>query len=86
MAGWSVWVLLTPVGPTILWLTATFRILLGAFEAPYIPASIAAVSRAIPSRSRRGRFAAFMQSGAQLGPATGVFFAGLILQATGSPV
>ena len=27
-----------------------------------------------------------MQSGAQLGPATGVFFAGLILQATGSPV
>jgi MFS family permease len=86
MAGWSLWVLLTPLAPTILWLTATFRVLLGAFEAPYIPASIAAVSRAIPSRSRRGRFAAFMQSGAQLGPATGVFFAGLILQATGSPV
>ena len=52
MAGWSLWVLLTPLAPTILWLTATFRILLGAFEAPYIPASIAAVSRAIPSRSR----------------------------------
>ena len=86
MAGWSLWVLLTPLAPTILWLTATFRVLLGAFEAPYIPASIAAVSRAIPSRSRRGRFAAFMQSGAQLGPATGVFFAGLIMQATGSPV
>jgi ACS family D-galactonate transporter-like MFS transporter len=86
MAGWSLWVLLTPLAPTILWLTALFRVLLGAFEAPYIPASIAAVSRAIPSRSRRGRFAAFMQSGAQLGPATGVFFAGLILQATGSPV
>jgi len=86
MAGWSLWVLLTPLAPTILWLTATFRVLLGAFEAPYIPASIAAVSRAIPSRSRRGRFAAFMQSGAQLGPATGVFFAGLILQATRSPV
>ena len=86
MAGWSLWVLLTPLAPTVLWLTATFRVLLGAFEAPYIPASVAAVSRAIPSRARRGRFAAFMQSGAQLGPATGVFFAGLILQATGSPV
>ena len=84
MAGWSLWVLLTPVAPTVLWLTAMFRVLLGAFEAPYIPASVAAVSRAIPSRARRGRFAAFMQSGAQLGPATGVFFAGLILQATGS--
>jgi ACS family sodium-dependent inorganic phosphate cotransporter len=34
MAGWSVWVLLTPLAPTILWLTATFRVLLGAFEAP----------------------------------------------------
>jgi len=86
MAGWSLWVLLTPLAPTVLWLTATFRVLLGAFEAPYIPASIAAVSRAIPSIARRGRFAAFMQSGAQLGPAVGVFLAGLILEATGSPV
>src|SRR3974377_2050162 len=86
MAGWSLWVLLTPLAPTILWLTATFRVLLGALEAPSIPASIAAASPAIPARSRRGRFAAFMQSGAQLGPATGVFFAGLIMQATGSPV
>jgi MFS transporter, ACS family, D-galactonate transporter len=85
MAGWSVWVLLTPLAPTTLWLTASFRVLLGAFEAPYIPASIAAVARAIPSGARRGRFAAFMQSGAQVGPAAGVFFAGLILQATGSP-
>ena len=85
MAGWSIWVLLTPLAPTVLWLTAAFRVLLGAFEAPYIPASVAAVARAIPSRARRGRFAAFMQSGAQLGPAAGVFFAGLILQATGSP-
>ncbi|HEY2533372.1 MAG TPA: MFS transporter [Xanthobacteraceae bacterium] len=85
MAGWSVWVLLTPLAPTVLWLTATFRVLLGAFEAPYIPASIAAVAVAIPSGARRGRFAAFMQSGAQLGPAAGVFFAGLILNATGSP-
>jgi MFS family permease len=86
MAGWSLWVLLTPLAPTVLWLTAAFRVLLGAFEAPYIPASIAAVARAIPSRARRGRFAAFMQSGAQLGPAAGVYFAGLILGATGSPV
>jgi MFS transporter, ACS family, hexuronate transporter len=85
MAGWSIWVLLTPLAPTVLWLTAAFRVLLGAFEAPYIPASVAAVARAIPSAARRGRFAAFMQSGAQLGPAAGVFFAGLILQATGSP-
>ncbi|HEX8828373.1 MAG TPA: MFS transporter, partial [Xanthobacteraceae bacterium] len=85
MAGWSIWVLLTPLAPTALWLTAAFRVLLGAFEAPYIPASVAAVARAIPSAARRGRFAAFMQSGAQLGPAAGVFFAGLILQATGSP-
>jgi ACS family glucarate transporter-like MFS transporter len=69
----------------VLWLTATFRVLLGAFEAPYIPASVAAVARAIPSISRRGRFSAFVQSGAQLGPAAGVFFAGMILSATGSP-
>jgi MFS family permease len=86
MAGWSLWVLLTPIAPTVLWLTATFRVLLGAFEGPYIPASVAAVARAIPSISKRGRFSAFVQSGAQLGPAAGVFFAGLILSATGSPV
>jgi MFS family permease len=85
MAGWSIWVLLTPLAPTVLWLTATFRVLLGAFEGPYIPASVAAVARAIPSLTRRGRFAAFVQSGAQLGPAAGVFFAGVILSATGSP-
>jgi MFS family permease len=86
MAGWSIWVLLTPIAPTTLWLTATFRVLLGAFEGPYIPASVAAVARAIPSISKRGRFSAFVQSGAQLGPAAGVFFAGIILSATGSPV
>jgi MFS family permease len=84
MAGWSVWVLLTPIAPTVLWLTATFRVLLGACEAPYIPASVAAVARAIPSVTRRGRFSAFVQSGAQLGPAAGVFFAGVILSTTGS--
>jgi ACS family glucarate transporter-like MFS transporter len=86
MAGWSLWVLLTPIAPTVLWLTAAFRVLLGAFEAPYIPASAAAVARAIPSVSKRGRFSAFVQSGAQLGPAVGVFFAGMILSATGSPL
>lgn len=84
MAGWSIWVLLTPLAPGVLWLTALFRVLLGAFEAPYIPASVAAVARAIPSVARRGRFSAFVQSGAQLGPAFGVFFAGLILSTTGS--
>ncbi len=86
MAGWSLWVLLTPLAPAVLWLTATFRVLLGACEAPYIPASVAAVARAIPSISKRGRFSAFVQSGAQLGPAAGVFFAGLILSVTGSAV
>jgi hypothetical protein len=45
MAGWSLWMLLTPLAPTVLWLTAVFRVLLGAFEAPYIPASLAAVAR-----------------------------------------
>jgi MFS family permease len=85
MAGWSVWVLLTPVAPTVLWLTASFRVLLGAFEGPYIPASVAAVARAIPQITKRGRFSAFVQSGAQLGPAAGVFFAGIILSTTGSP-
>jgi MFS family permease len=84
MAGWSFWVLMTPLAPTILWLTATFRVLLGGFEGPYIPATAAAVARAVPSAAQRGRFAAFMQSGAQLGPAVGVFFAGLILASTGS--
>jgi MFS family permease len=84
MAGWSIWVMLTPLAPSVLWLTALFRVLLGAFEAPYIPASVAAVSRAVSSVARRGRFAAFVQSGAQLGPAFGVFFAGLILSMTGS--
>jgi len=86
MAGWSVAVLLTPLAPSVLWLTAAFRVLLGAFEGPYIPASVAAVARAIPSGARRGRFAAFVQSGAQLGPAAGVYFAGLILAATGAPL
>lgn len=85
MAGWSLWVLMTPIAPTVLWLTASFRVLLGAFEGPYIPATAAAVARAVPSDAQRGKFAAFMQSGAQLGPALGVAAAGLILSLTGSP-
>ncbi len=85
MAGWSLWVLLTPLAPAVLWLTAAFRVLLGMSEAPYIPAVSASVAKAIPAETRRGRFSAFMQSGAQLGPAAGVFFAGAIFTATGSP-
>ncbi|MFZ2069985.1 MAG: MFS transporter [Xanthobacteraceae bacterium] len=86
MAGWSLWVLLTPIAPSVLWLTALWRVLLGAFEGPYIPASVAAVARAVPDVTKRGRFSAFVQSGAQLGPAAGVFFAGVILSTTGSAV
>ena len=85
MTGWSVAVLLTPLAPGVLWVTASFRVLMGLFEAPYIPASASAVARAIPNNARRGRFSAFMQSGAQLGPAVGVFFAGALLAATRSP-
>ncbi len=84
MAGWSLWVLLTPIAPTVLWLTASFRVLLGLSEAPYIPATAAAVARAVASDAKRGKFAAFMQSGAQLGPAVGVAVAGAIFSATGS--
>lgn len=85
MTGWSLWVLLTPIAPTILWLTATFRFLLGMSETPYIPGVVAAVAKAIPSDKRRGRFNVFVQAGSQLGPAAGVFFAGAILSYIGSP-
>jgi MFS family permease len=84
MAGWSVWVLLTPLAPNVLWLTASFRVLLGMFEAPYIPGGTTAIAKAVPSDTRRGKFTAFMQSGAQLGPAVGVFCAGIILSLTAS--
>jgi MFS family permease len=84
MAGWSLWVLCTPLAPAVIWLTAMWRVLLGAFEAPYIPGSSAAVARAVSSDARRGRFGAFVQSGAQLGPALGVSAAGVILGLTGS--
>ncbi len=82
--GWSLWVLLTPLAPATLWLTAAFRVLLGMSEAPYIPAIASAVGKAVPNDAQRGKFGAFMYSGAQLGPAAGVFFAGAILAATGS--
>lgn len=85
VAGWSLWVLATPLAPAVLGVTATFRVLLGMFEAPYIPATASAIARAVPAEARRGKFAAFMQSGAQLGPALGVALAGLILSATGLP-
>jgi MFS transporter, ACS family, hexuronate transporter len=85
MAGWSLWVILTPLAPMILWLTAVFRVFLGISETPYIPSVVDAVARAVPSEARRGSFSAIMQSGAQLGPAAGVFFAGLVLNLTGSP-
>ena len=84
MAGWSLWVLCTPIAPAIIWLTALWRILLGAFEAPYITGSSAAVARAVSADSRRGKFGALVQSGAQLGPAVGVAAAGAIFASTGS--
>ncbi|HUK60367.1 MAG TPA: MFS transporter [Stellaceae bacterium] len=84
MAGWSLWVLCTPIAPAVIWLTALWRVLLGSFEAPYIPGSSAAVARAVSADTRRGRFGAFVQSGAQLGPAVGVAAAGAILAASGS--
>ena len=84
MGGWSLWVLLTPLAPSVLWLTAAFRVLLGVSEAPYLSAVTGAIAKAVPSDMRRGRFNAFLQSGAQLGPAAGVFFAGAILSLTGS--
>ena len=39
VAAWSLWALLTPIAPAVLWLTACFRVLLGLSEAPYIPAA-----------------------------------------------
>ena len=85
MFGWSVWVLLTPVAPGTRWLMVVIRILLGMSEGPFIPAITAGLAKAVPATARRGRFSALQQSGAQLGPAAGVFFAGLILSATASP-
>jgi MFS family permease len=86
LAASSIWVLATPLAPTILWLTTAFRVLLGVTEAPFIPSSVTAAARVIPSDSRRARYLAFMMSGAQLGPAVGVFISGLILSHFETPV
>jgi MFS family permease len=82
---WSVAQLLTPLAPGMLWVTGTFRALLGITESPFIPATAAAVAMAIPEEKRRAGYGTFMQSGAQLGPAVGVFFAALILKQSHSP-
>jgi MFS family permease len=84
-SGWSLAQLLTPLAPGMLGITATFRVLLGIAESPFIPATVASVALAIPDEKRRGGFSAFMQSGAQLGPAAGVFFAALILKTLHTP-
>jgi MFS family permease len=84
-AGWSFWVLLTPIAPAMTGLVAAFRALLGIFESPFTPAYMAAASRAIPSDKRRAKFMAFMQSGAYLGPACGVFLASAVLGWTHNP-
>lgn len=83
--GWSLFCLLTPLAPGLLWLTGAFRTLLGASEAPFLPATTAAVSLAIPRASRRGMFVAFIQSGSGLGPAIGTIAAGAIAHALGVP-
>jgi MFS family permease len=85
MAGWSFWVLMTPLAPTVLWLTALFRLALGMSETPFIPGVVSAVAKAVPDDSSRGKYSVFVQAGSQLGPALGVFFAGAVLTATGSP-
>ena len=84
-SSWSLAQLLTPIAPALIGVTATFRVLLGIAESPFIPATAAAVAKAIPEENRRAGYSAFMQSGAQLGPAAGVFFAALILKATNAP-
>ena len=86
VAGSSFCVLLTPLAPTVLWLTLTFRMMLGVFEAPYISNMVAALATAVPSDARRGRYTAFLQSGAKLGPAAGVFLSGAFLSFFGSPI
>ena len=84
-SSWSIAQLLTPLAPGMVWITGAFRVLLGIAESPFIPASAAAVATAVPEQERRAGFSAFMQSGAQLGPAAGVFFAALIVKTTGTP-
>jgi ACS family glucarate transporter-like MFS transporter len=85
-AGWSFWVLLTPLAPALVWLTAAFRALLGVFESPFSFSYMVAASKAVPAEKHRAKNMLFMQSGAYLGPALGVFLAANILGATKSPV
>lgn len=82
-AGWSLFTLLTPVAPAILWLTGSFRALMGAVEAPFIPATAAAIARAVPARTQRGKYNAFVQSGSTLGPAAGTFFGAILAKSLG---
>jgi ACS family D-galactonate transporter-like MFS transporter len=84
-AGWSFWVLLTPLAVTLQPLLAAFRALLGIFEAPYTGGYLVAVGRAIPAENKRAAPLAFLNSGGYLGPAIGVFFAATILGITKNP-
>jgi MFS transporter, ACS family, D-galactonate transporter len=84
-AGWSFWVLLTPLAVTSTGLMVAFRALLGVFEAPYTSGYLVAVGKAIPSENRRAAPLNFLNSGAYIGPALGVLFASLIFSATKSP-
>lgn len=84
-AGWSLWVLLTPFVVAIQPLLALLRALLGVFEAPFIPAYVVAVAKAIPSENQRATPLALLNSGSFLGPALGVLIAAAILGATKSP-
>ena len=83
--GWSVFELLTPLAPTVLWLTGAFRLLLGAFEAPFLPAGSVAVARAVPQTSRRGRYNAITMTGIAVGQFAGAFSAGFIAKGFGVP-
>ena len=82
--GWSLFTLLTPLAPAVIWLTGSFRALLGIFEAPFNPAITTAVSQYIPEQSKRGTYMAFLQSGSKLGPAIGTSVGALILRAWGT--
>jgi sugar phosphate permease len=67
--GWSVFTLLTPVAPAILWLTGVIRALTGVFEGPFMSAMNRTVARGVPDKAKRGRYSAILQSANQIGPA-----------------
>jgi MFS family permease len=52
-AGWSFWVLLTPLAVMSQGLMVAFRALLGIFEAPYTAGYLVAVGNAIPAENKR---------------------------------